>query len=405
MFLLPFPPDLAGTHGGARATAEIIDLLSRRHEVSALYLEPEGSSPIQRPPGRSGRLIGVPVAAAPEDAKPGRRPVIDALRWLVWDIPDWVKESRSDAMAVAIATQMQEFRPDVVHCEFHVMAQYVPVVRTAAPGTPCVVTEHEIGLVAAADHGKDRRGLRRWLGSIARRRAWARFERHALSQADAIVTFTEKDCLLVRTLVGPSGPECIAIPFQLHEHAISGSIQEPPIPSDLLFVGNFMHPPNFDAAMRLATAIFPGIRRAAPAATLCIVGADPPEELVRSQGNGIAVTGWVESTKPYIAGAKLVLVPLRQGGGMRVKVIEACAAGKAVIASAMAVEGLGLRSDVEFALANSDEEFRERAVDLLADPERRARLGKAARQWARRTQNSDEWLARYEKLYARLDRR
>ncbi len=402
MFLLPFPPDLAGAHGGARATAEIVDLLSRKHDVSVLYLEPEGSGQIQQPPGKPGHLIGVPVAAAPKKPKGTFLRIVEALRWILWDIPDWVKESWSGAMADRISRRAAEFRPDVVHCEFHVMAQYIPVVRKAAPDATCIVTEHEIGLVAAADHGNERPGLRRWLGSIARRRAWARFECRALSRADAVVAFTEKDRLIARELVGPSGPECACIPFQLRAAPTQESEREIAIPSDLLFVGNFKHPPNFDAAMRLVTAIFPRVREAVPTATLFIVGADPPEMLARAQGPGVTITGWVESPQPYLVGSKLVLVPLRQGGGMRVKVIEACAAGRAVIASSLAAEGLGLTPDVEFVLANSDEEFVRSAIELLGDSERRAHLGEAARKWALRTQNSDDWLSQYEALYVRL---
>jgi hypothetical protein len=90
---------------------------------------------------------------------------------------------------------------------------------------------------------------------------------------------------------------------------------------------------------------------------------------------------------------------------MRVKVIEACAAGKALIASGLAVEGLGLRPGVEFVLANTDREFAEGAVDLLGSPGRRERLGEAAREWALRTQNSNEWLSQYEALYAGLSAR
>ena len=403
LFLLPFPPDLAGTHGGARAIAETIEMLSTKHDVSAMYLEPVGFPPIQRPPGKRNQLVGIPVVTAPKLPPGGLGRLIDVLRWLLWDIPDWVKETSSDPMTQAIARQVGKHRPDVVHCEFHVMAQYIPVLRKLLPGTPCIVTEHEVGLVAAADHGNERRGLRRWVGSRARQRAWSRFERRALSKADAVVTFTEKDCEVVRSLLGHSGPECVSIPFQLRQQ--KEEVQEEPIEFDLLFFGNFKHPPNVDAAMRLVTGIFPLIREAVGAATLYIVGADPPEELTRAQAPGVVVTGWVDSLRPYLAGAKVVLVPLRQGGGMRVKVIEACTAGKAMIASSMAVEGLSLRPDVEFVLANADQEFVENAVHLLGDAVRRESLGRAALDWALQTQDPADWLARYDALYARLRQR
>ncbi len=401
MFLLPFAPDLAGTHGGARATAEIVDLLSRKHDVLVLYLAPQGAAAIQHPPGNRARLIPVQIASRPKELGGGLRRTVDALRCLLWDVPGWVKETWSETMAAAIETNAAEFRPDVVHCEFHVMAQYIPTLRNVVPEAPCVVTEHEIGLVAAADHGNERGGIWRWLGSAARKRSWARFEGLALSRADAVVAFTEKDCSVVRDLLGPSGPPCTAIPFQLRASADDGLGQEP-IPSDLLFVGNFRHPPNVDAAIRLVDTIFPAIKEALPTATLYIVGADPPKELIAASKPGVAVTGWVESPRPYLEGAKLMLAPLRQGGGMRVKVIEACAAGKALIASATAVEGLELRPGVEFEPANSDEEFVHCAIYLLKNPQRRDRLGEAARQWALRAQDSAEWLARYEALYERL---
>jgi glycosyltransferase involved in cell wall biosynthesis len=380
-------------------------MLSAKHEVSALFLEPQGSGPIQRPPGRPGQLIGIPIAAAPKSSAAISRRLVDVFRWLLWDIPDWVRESSSQQMVAAIATKVAGSRPDVVHCEFHVMAQYIPVLRTVAPATPCIVTEHEVGLVAAADHGNQRPGLRRWLGSVARQRAWARFERRALSRADAVVAFTEKDCAVVRSLVGDNGPEIACIPLRLPAAPVRSDRKRSPVETDFLFVGNFKHPPNVDAAMRLVTAIFPAVRDAVPGASLYIVGADPPEELTRAQTPGVHVTGWVESPHPYLAGAKTVLVPLRQGGGMRVKMIEACRAGKAVIASDLAVEGLGLRAGVEFVSANSDEEFIRCALDLIGDDDRCERLGKAARQWALRTQDSGEWLSQYERLYDRLAQR
>jgi len=94
-----------------------------------------------------------------------------------------------------------------------------------------------------------------------------------------------------------------------------------------------------------------------------------------------------------------VLVPLRQGGGLRVKMLEACAAGKAIIASPTAVQGLSLFPDQHFVLATTDEEFALAAVALMGDPTRRARLGEAARLWSVEAQDQDAWAAEYASLY------
>jgi glycosyltransferase involved in cell wall biosynthesis len=169
-----------------------------------------------------------------------------------------------------------------------------------------------------------------------------------------------------------------------------------------VFVGNFRHPPNADAARRLVQNIFPMILRQLPEATLTIVGANPPQDLVDAASDRVAVTGWVNDPSIYLAGAKVVLVPLRQGGGLRVKMLEACAAGKAIVASPMAIEGLSLRHDEEVRIAKSDGEFAASAVALMAEPETRARLERASRRWWEDEHDVGRWSAQYADLYASL---
>jgi glycosyltransferase involved in cell wall biosynthesis len=174
------------------------------------------------------------------------------------------------------------------------------------------------------------------------------------------------------------------------------------VQSDFAFVGNFRHPPNADAARRLVQNIFPMILRQQPEATLTIVGADPPQDLVDAASDRVAVTGWVEDPSIYLAGAKVVLEPLRQGGGLRVKMLEACAAGKAIVASPMAVEGLSLRHDEDVRIAITEGEFAASALALMADPEARARLERASRRWWEDEHDSGRWSAQYADLYASL---
>ena len=119
-------------------------------------------------------------------------------------------------------------------------------------------------------------------------------------------------------------------------------------------------------------------------------------------GPGIVFTGWVDDTSQYFRHASIVMAPLRQGGGMRVKIVEASSFGKAIIASALAIEGLGLRDGVECIVADSDDAFATTAIKLLQNRERIREIGMAASRWAGRTQDSAAWLADYERLYARL---
>jgi glycosyltransferase involved in cell wall biosynthesis len=398
LFVAPFPPDLSGSHGGSRAIASIIDTLARRHDVSVLYLDEANGDVLRREP-QCSRMIGIDMPIRRRSGGHIWSRMIELVRLLLGSPPDWVRESRSAEMAKACAELAGEIQPDVVHFEFHVMAQYIPAVRKAAPEAICIVTEHEPGVVSASARRQEGRGTRQRLASWIRRRAWTRYERRALSQADAVVTFTKTDEAVVSELVRGSSTQVTCIPLRiLPERFGSG----PPIESDLLFVGAFRHPPNVDAAMRLATAIFPRIREARPAARMAIVGPDPPPQLVHAAGPGIEVTGRVDDVAPYFAGASIFICPLRLGGGMRVKVLEACAFGKALIATSQAVEGLGLRPGIEFTLAASDDEFADRAIDLLSNAARREQLEQAALDWAARTQDPEKWATQYDTLYSAL---
>ncbi len=398
LFVAPFPPDLSGSHGGSRAIASTIDTLARRHEVSVVYLGETNGGALQHPP-QCSRMIGIDMPIRRRSGGHIWSRVVELVRLLLGSPPDWVRESWSAEMVKACTELAREIGPDVVHFEFHVMAQYIPVVRKAAREARCIVTEHEPGVVSAGARRQEGRGTRQRLGSWIRRRAWARYERRTLSQADAVVTFTRKDEEVVRELVGESSTQVTCIPLRILPERIG---PDPPIESDLLFVGAFRHPPNVDAAMRLATAIFPKIREARPAARMAIVGPDPPRQLVHAAGPGVDVTGRVDDLRPYFAGASIFICPLRLGGGMRVKVLEACAFGKALIATSQAVEGLGLRPGIEFTLAGSDDEFVDRAIDLLSNAGRREQLEQAALDWASRTQDPEEWATQYDSLYGRL---
>jgi glycosyltransferase involved in cell wall biosynthesis len=173
----------------------------------------------------------------------------------------------------------------------------------------------------------------------------------------------------------------------------------------LLFVGDFVHPPNVDAALRLATSIFPGITRSHPACVLYVIGNAPPRNLVAAAPPGVIVTGWVPEIETYLERAAIVVAPLRQGGGMRVKVLEALAAGKALVASPLAAEGLDVLDGVQLKLAESDLEFIQAITTLLDDDAERRTLAATASSWARRNLSWSASIEAFLNLYADLGAR
>jgi glycosyltransferase involved in cell wall biosynthesis len=110
----------------------------------------------------------------------------------------------------------------------------------------------------------------------------------------------------------------------------------------------------------------------------------------------------VPDVAPYLDAAAVVVVPLRLGGGMRVKVLEALGAGKAVVCSPLAAEGLDVADGAELLLAESDEEFAAAIARLLGDAALRRALGASARNWARERASAGDRIAAYEALYREL---
>jgi glycosyltransferase involved in cell wall biosynthesis len=135
---------------------------------------------------------------------------------------------------------------------------------------------------------------------------------------------------------------------------------------------------------------------------LYLVGDEPPKRIRRLATSDIIVTGRVPDVTPYLDSAALVVAPLRLGGGMRVKVLEAIAAGKPLVATPLAIEGLDLVNGEHLLLADSDEQFSEALIQLLTDADKRVSLGTRARAWARVNLSWEKSIARYEELYEDL---
>jgi glycosyltransferase involved in cell wall biosynthesis len=288
------------------------------------------------------------------------------------------------------------WRPDVVQAEFHVMGQYLPRLRGCRA---LVLVEHEPGAAAARDRAKAARGPVR----VARRvdaRAWRGYERRVLAAADTVVAFTERDRAELSALAAAVPIARIPFGADLPAEPLDPLGVDPP---RILFVGNLNHPPNAQAALDLAHGIAPAVRRRRPDVVVDVVGEAPRALARRLRAPGVVVTGVVPDVRPYVDRAAVVAVPARLGGGMRVKVVQTLAAGKALVATARAVEGLDLVSGEHAVIAETDGELASAIAGLLDDPERRRALAGAARAWAGAHLRWDEVLAAYDRLYASLD--
>ncbi len=133
---------------------------------------------------------------------------------------------------------------------------------------------------------------------------------------------------------------------------------------------------------------------------LTIAGALPPVEVKRLAGDGVKVTGWVPDLAPVMAGAEVVVAPVRVGGGMRMKVLEAMACGKAVVTTPRGAEGLAVNERTPpLMVADDAPGIAAACLALLADSDRRRRLGDDARAFASECHGSAAYAARLERVY------
>lgn len=396
LFLLPFPPRLDALHGGGRATAGLLAELTRRHTVALLYLRAPGEPPLD--PHLARYCAYTEEVMRPlSDAAVGARVVRRVRLFVGWlrGRPMWATDWEVASYRTRVGAVVRDFGPEIVQVEYHIMGQYLTALDAAIPR---ILVEHEPGLSTAQARYRALRGLARLVAALDLQ-AWGRFERPILRNVDDVVVFTDRDRRAVAAIVPGSGITTIPLGTAIPVGALDPLGADPLV---VLFAGNYAHAPNVDAALRLARQIFPAIRARCPGVVLRIIGDAPPPALRVLACDGIVVAGRVPDVVPELARAAVVVAPLRQGGGMRVKVLEALAAGKAVVASPLAAAGLDTTAAEVLVLADTDADFADAVVALLTDPDRRAALARRARIWAVDNLGWDRAAVAYEALYARL---
>src|SRR6185437_12464431 len=150
----------------------------------------------------------------------------------------------------------------------------------------------------------------------------------------------------------------------------------------VIYFGLLSTVPNIDAVIHFVNDIWPRIIEAHPDARCKIVGGKPPRQLLALAGPQIELTGFVPDLRPHLASAAAVVVPLRLGGGTRLKIVEAMAMGKAIVSTTLGAEGIEAAKGRDILIEDEPEGFADAAVRLLAEPELAARIGRSARRLA-----------------------
>jgi polysaccharide biosynthesis protein PslH len=382
---VPWPPH----QGTAIRNLAIALELGRRHQVTILAFESAADElgPLEK--------AGIQVVSVP---LPSPRPM--ARR--VFDLPmtagpDLSRRLDSEAMRQATAALVDEAATaqspfDVVQIEGLEMAAHglaaADALQAAFGRRPQVIYDaHNAEWVLQERAWRaDSRHLRTWVGAIYSRiqtRKLRRFERELLEIVDATVAVSEADAAALRE-VAPAASITVVPNGVDTESRVSAVSTSPVKEGTCLFIGKMDFRPNIDAVLWFCREVWPHVRAARPDARFWIVGRDPTDRVraLHDGDAGIEVVGAVPDVAPWLARAAVVVVPLRIGGGTRLKVLEAMVAAKAIAATTMAVEGLAVQDDREALLADEPAALSAMIVRLLGDSALRRRLGAAARETA-----------------------
>lgn len=251
--------------------------------------------------------------------------------------------------------------------------------RAAAPRVPAVIDLHNVySLLVRRTAEEQPSPLKRaFLQTEAKR--LDRAERKCARDCDALLAVSDTEAAHFRGLGAravhtvPNGVDCAALTD------LPTGRSGPPV---LMFLGTMSWGPNAAAARFLARDVLPALRARVPDATLTVVGRDPPADLLALNGSpGVEVTGGVPDVKPYLRRASALAVPLDAGGGTRLKILEAFAAGLPVISTAVGAEGIAAEPGTHFVLAERPA-FAAAAAEMLSDATGSAKMADRARELA-----------------------
>jgi sugar transferase (PEP-CTERM/EpsH1 system associated) len=361
--------------GGKLRTWHLMKGLSGRHAIEFVsFVEPgEPEAHV-----RGMREVAETVHTVPRRPRPAKGSAafaLEAAAHVLRRRPYAVGSYRSVAYAERVRGLLASGRFDLVVCDF------LPPVVNLPPSLPCpaVLFTHNVEAEIWRRHAETApAGPRRWLLASQHRRM-ARFEREAVRRFDLVLAVSGADAATLDRLYGP-----LARPVHVVPTGVDTAYFAPRTavvrPRHLVFTGSMDWLPNEEGVQHFVRDVLPLVRRAEPSTTLSIVGRAPTPAVQRlADEYGVQVTGRVDDVRPYMAEAAVYVVPLRIGGGTRLKIFEAMAMGKAIVSTTIGAEGLPVDPGLHLAIADDAPSFARAVIHLLQNQTERARLGDAAR--------------------------
>jgi glycosyltransferase involved in cell wall biosynthesis len=346
------------TKGGHIRTLETLRRLHQRHEVHYVGFEnnPDGEG-VRRSTEYCSKIYPVPHTA-PKRTSPAF--AAQLVKGLFSSLPVAIFRYQSAEMKRLLARLIAKEQFDSMVCDFVTPAINFPSIASS------VVFQHNVETMIWRRSAETARLLaeRKYLDLQARR--MFEFEKQVCQAARQVIAVSKEDSRLMKEMFGVKNVAPVSTGVDVEYFTPTG--QEPR--KGLVFVGSMDWLPNIDGMRFFCEEALPLVRRERPDCPVTIVGREPTREIraMAEQDPLLKVTGTVPDVRPYLRGAAISIVPLRIGGGTRMKIYEAMAAQTPVVATTIGAEGLDIHPPNDIRIADSPQEFAAQCLALLKDP-------------------------------------
>lgn len=353
--VLPYPPD----SGPKIKTWNVLKYLAERHKVTlASFVRGDQSADVAHLRRYCQAVHTTPMErGVVQDGLAMVRSLLMRQPWMM------VRDDRV-GMRRLVDRLAAEGSFDVVHADQLNMGQYAAQVPDAFK----VLDAHNaLGLLYKRLWETMPPGPRKWLLG----RDWRQLESYEgrfVREFDAVLAVSHEDKTALQEAAGES-VDITVIPIAIDTDEVA-VVERQSNPRHILHIGTMYWPPNIDGVLWFARRVFPLIRQQRPDVQFDVVGARPPREITALSGDesGINVTGYVPAPTPYYQQAALMVVPLRAGGGMRVKILNALARGIPVVSTTLGCEGIDVMPGRDVLTGDTPEAFAAQALQILNDP-------------------------------------
>ena len=372
--VLPYPPD----SGPKVKTYHLLRHLAAHHEVTLVSLV--------RSPAEVARAQELRDLCAEVHTVPLRRSRLRDAYYLARSLlrgESFIISRDHSATLHALLSKITAQRSfDIIHADQLNMAQFA----VGLPAGARILDEHNaVWTIVRRMADQSHNLLRRIFLDIEARRL-RRYEAEICARFDGILAVSVPDRYaleLAAVEAGVSLPPIAIIPIAVDARA-EPPVRREPVPKTILSIATMFWPPNVDGVLWFAREVYPLVRQAVPDVRFAIVGARPPHSVTRlaEDDPSIEVTGYVDDPRPYLERSAALIVPVRAGGGMRVKILEALARGVPVVSTTIGYEGIDLTPGNELLVGDTPVAFAAALISLLNNPALGCRLAAAGRRVA-----------------------